>query len=79
LTSDAKKANEQDLGSLHGLLAKIMKQEIKDPEKRTPALLNAVRQFLKDNNITCIGEENDVLQDIKELLPVFSADDEMLV
>ena len=74
-----KKADEKELSGLHGTLAELLRQDLSDPEKRTPAFMNVVRQFLKDNNINCNGEDNDVLKDIRDRLPVFSAEDEGLV
>ncbi len=56
-----------------------MANDLKDPEKRTPALINVARQFLKDNGINCVGEDNDVIKDIRDEMPVFSAERDELV
>lgn len=37
--------------------------------------LNAIRQFLKDNNIDCIGSMNDTIIQIKDALPDFDTDE----
>ena len=50
-----------------------------DPDRRNPALLNVARQFLKDNGISCLGEANDDLKEIRDKIPVFSAEDEALI
>jgi hypothetical protein len=73
------KADEMALSDLHGMLAEILRQDLLDDGKRTSSFLNVIRQFLKDNNITCNGEDNDVLKDIRDRLPVFSAEDEGLI
>ncbi len=52
---------------------------MRDPEKRSPALLNVARQLLKDNGITCVGEANDVIKGIRDEMPVFSAERDELV
>ena len=75
----ARSAGERELGDLHANLAKIIKAEMSDPERRSPALLNVARQFLKDNGISCVGEENDDLKEIREKIPVFSAEDDALI
>jgi hypothetical protein len=40
------------------------------------AELNVIRQFLKDNNISCDGQYSQTLQDIVAQLPEFTFDDE---
>lgn len=65
------KADEKELGSLHGALAKILREQIElEP---SPALLNVARQFLKDNKIEAIGAEGSPLHDLADL-PVFEDD-----
>ena len=59
-------ASESTLGSLHVLVAQILKDRIGDKEVCTAADVNAAIKFLKDNNITCApGKDNHVgeLQD----------------
>jgi len=51
-----KAAKEAELQNLHAELAKVMKEaihEVDDEGRRNAAVLNAARQFLKDNNIQC--------------------------
>jgi len=73
------KADEKELGSLHGALARLLKeslqQEYTNPdtgEKIPPpaAILNVARQFLKDNKIEAIGVAGSALHDLSDL-PVF--------
>lgn len=68
-------ASNKELGDLHGNLAKILSEEIqkenldKDGNKvRSAAILNVARQFLKDNGIESLGNEDP---NIKELEKVF--------
>lgn len=65
------KADEKELGSLHGTLAKILKEELE--REPSPALLNVARQFLKDNKIEAIGAVGSPLHDLADL-PVFEDD-----
>lgn len=73
------KADEKELGSLHGALAKILRdslqQEYTNPDtgERIPppaAILNVARQFLKDNKIEAIGVAGSALHDLSDL-PIF--------
>jgi hypothetical protein len=73
------KADEKELGSLHGALAKILRdslqQEYTNPDtgERIPppaAILNVARQFLKDNKIEAIGVTGSALHDLSDL-PIF--------
>ena len=57
-----------DLGELHGLLARTLAEHIKSGEA-TPAHLNVARQFLRDNNIECLGATNEDIQSLTEALP----------
>jgi len=57
-----------DLGELHGLLARTLTENIKSGEA-TPAHLNVVRQFLRDNNIECLGANNEDIKGLVEELP----------
>ena len=57
-----------DLGELHGLLARTLAENIKSGEA-TPAHLNVVRQFLRDNNIECLGANNEDIKGLVEELP----------
>ena len=51
------KSSEKDLGELHGILAKTLKEKIMSGDA-SPADLNVARQFLRDNNIECNGSNN---------------------
>ena len=57
-----------DLGELHGLLARTLAENIKSGEA-TPAHLNVARQFLRDNNIECLGTNNEDIKSLVEELP----------
>lgn len=76
------KADEKELGSLHGALAKLLKTELErehfDPKTGEiipcpAALLNVARQFLKDNKIEAIGAAGSPLHDLADL-PIFEDD-----
>lgn len=76
------KADEQELGSLHGTLARVLKNELEkeyiDPDtgnKLPPpaAILNVARQFLKDNKIEAISSVGSPLHDLSDL-PIFEDD-----
>lgn len=66
--SEHDKASEETLADLHGKLADIFIERIKT-KTATPSDLNAARQFLKDNGITCDGPRNPRLRDLTEDLP----------
>lgn len=77
--ADHNKADEKELGSLHGALAKVLKDAITadylDPEtgKKAPppaAILSVARQFLKDNKIESTGAPGSPLGDLSDL-PIF--------
>jgi hypothetical protein len=80
--SDLSKADQKELGSLHGALAKVLKDAIqatyKDPETGAAmpppaAILSVARQFLKDNKIEAIAAPGSPLGDLSDL-PVFDED-----
>ena len=63
---------EKKLTALHGLLCDELMEQLKegeDGERPAPAVLNVIRQFLRDNNIDSSLEENDALQDLIKELP----------
>ena len=66
----SQRATEKVLAELHGALTKTFLAKITSGEA-TPAELNAARQFLKDNSISCVAEENKDMQAISDRLPVF--------
>ena len=59
---------DNDMGELHGLLARHLADKLLSGEC-SPADLNVIRQFLRDNNIECSGENNEVIQSIVKELP----------
>lgn len=71
----------KDLGNLHGILARTLKDQIvngittvsKDgtiEQVSAPAsVLNVARQFLRDNNIECLGANNEDIKGLVEELP----------
>lgn len=75
------RATENELGSLHEELARILKTEIrkevvdKDGNVVRPAaILNVARQFLKDNNITATID-NKPMRELVDSLPSFEDED----
>lgn len=67
------------MSELHAVLAALVLEDMRDPDRRSPALLNVARQLLKDNGINCVGDLNDTLKDIREQIPVFSAERDELI
>jgi hypothetical protein len=76
------KADEKELGSLHGTLARVLKKELEkeyvDPDTGVSlpppaAILNVARQFLKDNKIEAVNAAGSPLHDLADL-PVFEDD-----
>ena len=69
------RGSEDQLAELHGLMTSYFKSALARSEKSgeplPPSLLNAMRQFLKDNGIDCIGRDNLDLNDLARDLPVF--------
>ena len=57
-----------DMGELHGILARHLAELLKSGEA-TPAHLNVARQFLRDNNIECLGTNNEDIKSLVEELP----------
>lgn len=68
------RALEGELADLHGVLASIFMERLRNGEC-SPAEFNVIRQFLKDNAISCIGEKNETLTNIVSLLPSFAEED----
>lgn len=72
------KADEKELASLHGELAKVLKEaivkeyvdEAGQPMPPPAAILNVARQFLKDNKIEAVSVEGSPLHNLADL-PVF--------
>ena len=63
-----------DLGELHGLLARTLAETLRSGEA-SPAHLNVARQFLRDNNIECLGANNDDIKSLVEELPFTSTEE----
>jgi hypothetical protein len=61
-------ATVNNLGELHGLLARTLAETLQSGEA-TPAHLNVARQFLRDNNIECFGANNEDIKSLVEELP----------
>ena len=71
----------KDLGDLHGIIARTLKDQLlngvttvsKDgtiEQVSAPAsVLNVARQFLRDNNIECLGANNADIKSLVEELP----------
>ncbi|QWT56538.1 terminase small subunit [Stenotrophomonas phage BUCT598] len=66
-------AAESALGELHTLLATVMSAQLKNADLCTPALMSAVRAFLKDNEITCAADASNALGKLKENLAAAEA------
>ena len=66
-------ATVNNLGELHGLLARTLAETLRSGEA-TPAHLNVVRQFLRDNNIECFGANNEDIKSLVEELPFEESD-----
>lgn len=64
------KATEALLSELHGAMASLWLKKLKEtPEELTSAELNTIRQFLKDNNISCDASQNEQITNIIDMLP----------
>lgn len=64
---NGKKGSENELGSLHGVLARYLKTQIASG-LAAPAVLAVAAKFLKDNAITVDAELDKDLQQITESL-----------
>lgn len=78
-------ASNKELGTLHGNLAKILSEEIqkenldKDGNKvRSAAILNVARQFLKDNGIESLGNEDPNIKQLEKVFMPFEQIEEEL-
>lgn len=59
---------EKKLGKLHEQLTEKLLERIRDPEVKASDL-NVARQFLKDNNIDCVPQDNNNMSKLAEELP----------
>lgn len=62
------KAEENTLGNLHGILADEFIRRIKNGDA-SPSDLNAARQFLKDNGISCDGPKSPQMNTLMDNMP----------
>ena len=75
------KATEEQLSLLHGVVAKVLKDQLEakativgedgepvEVSMVTPAIIAQAIKFLKDNNITAVMEVGDDLSDLEEIL-----------
>lgn len=56
------------MGELHKELANKLLKVVRDPESKAGDL-NVARQFLKDNDITALPADSNVMREILEGLP----------
>lgn len=71
-------APESALAALHSELAKAFMARIMSGEA-SPADMNAARQFLKDNSITCDPDNNPELQELVKAIPTTDELDDMVI
>ena len=64
------RATEDELGELHAIVARTIRQKLESGEA-TSADLSVAIKFLKDNNINCIAEQNDDMQKLIDTLPTY--------
>ena len=62
------RAGEAELGNLHGLFAKVLAHML-ESGSCTGTELGVIRQFLKDNGISCDPETSDDIQNLVKGLP----------
>lgn len=55
----SKKDLEEILGDIHRVMLKDMLDDLKNPDKRTPQLYNAVIKELERNGIDCVPKAGD--------------------
>lgn len=71
-------APESALAALHNELAKAFTKRIKSGDA-SPADMNAARQFLKDNDITCEPDNNPEVQALVKSIPTTDELDGMII
>ena len=67
------KATQDDLDGLHGLLARYFASELGKGDA-PPSLVNAARQFLRDNHIEA-SVANGTIKQIADGIPTFDEDE----
>lgn len=68
-------ASEEALGSLHALVATVLKQRVGDKDLCTAADINAAIKFLKDNNIQATRQGSKALDELANELGGVSVDE----
>lgn len=58
-------ASENELGALHALVAKVLKDRLGNDELCTAADVNAAIKFLKDNNVTMAPDKDNHLGELE--------------
>ena len=61
------RANEGELGALHGVVARYLVEKIQSGEASASDVSNAIK-LLKDNNITCLVEDSKDLEELQRQL-----------
>jgi hypothetical protein len=74
--SDDKRATLPEVAELHGAIARTLKQDIDDPERRTPALLAVAVKFVKDQGVTAAPSRSADIKKLLESLPYLDEDEE---
>ena len=64
---------EKKLGKLHEQLTEKLLERIRDPEVKASDL-NVARQFLKDNNIDCVPQDNNDMSKLAEDCLLYTSD-----
>lgn len=69
-----KKATLADLDELHGEVARQFMSDLRNPEKRTPALLAAAVKFLQNNRVEVDPVKNPAIKGVLDSLPFPTAE-----
>lgn len=72
------RAGEAEMGALHGRFAQALADKLGSGDYNA-ADLSVIRQFLKDNGISCDPETSDAMQSIVVGLPTSDELDDMAV
>jgi len=68
-------ASEGELGGLHVIVAKVLKDRLQNNDLCTAADINAAIKFLKDNNIQATREANKAMAELESELSKVSDED----